>query len=776
MNTEWLWAGAFVLRRRRDTVHLRCFAHREYARERIAQFAARLPVFGNPTSARPRAVRPGRAGRGPVEYRPVALGERLGPLFATYWLRATAWCRSGGPSTRRPVARLRRRGDAVARRRAGPRRSAPGRAAGRRRRSVPRAEGGERVVRARARLQRPVRLRRGGPGAGVRVRAARAASSRRFDAGRVADVPRPRVPARAGARAGRRARLGGRAARRAARVHARRRPRPAGRAARRRSGALHRVVARSATPTSTPRGCGRSRRPSASSCARRPRSCGCSTTYPEHVFAHSQAQHYAWLRERAPGAVRARARGGRARAAGSRSAGPGSSPTATCPRGESLARQFLYGQRFFERELGRRCTELWQPDVFGYTAPAPAAHARGRASTRFLTQKLSWNRFTQPEHHTFTWQGLDGSEVLDALPARRHLQRRGDRRRAARRRAALQGPRPLAPLAAGLRPRRRRRRADRARCSSGCARARDLAGLPRTTLRSPDRVLRRPRGRRDATCGRSSASSTSSCTAAPTRRRRGQARQPARRGRAARRRAARRAGRRRVSARASSTRLWETLLLNQFHDILPGSSITRGQRARPGRPGARSRPAPTRSARARARPPGDVPVQHAAVRARARWSSPTASRRWSTCPPCGAGAIVAEPARRARRAERDDGAVVLDNEHLRAVLAPDGAVASASSTWRRAARRSRRPPTGFELYEDDPTAWDAWDVDPAHLETRADVPPAGGVAAVSERPAARRGRLRARLRARRADDPARRRRAAARVPHRGRLARVTTGC
>jgi len=63
--------------------------HREYARERIAQFAARLPVFGNPTPLALELSGPVERGEGPSEYRPVELGQRLGPLFATYWLRAS---------------------------------------------------------------------------------------------------------------------------------------------------------------------------------------------------------------------------------------------------------------------------------------------------------------------------------------------------------------------------------------------------------------------------------------------------------------------------------------------------------------------------------------------------------------------------------------------------------------------------------------------------------------------------------------------------------------
>ena len=120
---------------------------------------------------------------------------------------------------------------------------------------------------------------------------------------------------------------------------------------------------------------------------------------------------------------------------GCRSAGRGSSPTATCPSGESLARQFLYGQRFFERELGRRCTEFWQPDVFGYTGQLPQL-MREAGITRFLTQKLSWNRFNPPEHHTFTWQGIDGSEVLTHFPPADTYNAEATRRGAARERRA----------------------------------------------------------------------------------------------------------------------------------------------------------------------------------------------------------------------------------------------------------------------------------------------------------------------------------------------------
>src|SRR4029079_14463154 len=95
--------------------------------------------------------------------------------------------------------------------------------------------------------------------------------------------------------------------------------------------------------------------------------------------------------------------------------GPGGEPASTLPWGESLVPQFLHGQRFFEREFGRRCREFWNPDVFGYNGQLPQIMC-GAGIRRFLTQKLSWNRFNPPPYHTFTWQGIDGSEVRAPFP------------------------------------------------------------------------------------------------------------------------------------------------------------------------------------------------------------------------------------------------------------------------------------------------------------------------------------------------------------------------
>ena len=216
---------------------------------------------------------------------------------------------------------------------------------------------------------------------------------------------------------------------------------------------------RSATPTSTPPGCGRWPR-----------------RYRKAVrtFSSQTALHGALpgvpVRLLAGPAVRLDPRRATptCTSASARRSRPGSwvpvggtwvEPDCNLPSGESLVRQFLYGQRFFEREFGRRCREFWNPDVFGYNGQLPQI-MRGAGIGRFLTQKLSWNRFNPPPHHTFTWQGIDGSRGARPLPAGRHLQRDGGGRRAAPQRARLQGPRPLRPQPARVRLRRRRRRAD----------------------------------------------------------------------------------------------------------------------------------------------------------------------------------------------------------------------------------------------------------------------------------------------------------------------------
>ncbi|XP_008061911.1 alpha-mannosidase 2C1 isoform X4 [Carlito syrichta] len=85
------------------------------------------------------------------------------------------------------------------------------------------------------------------------------------------------------------------------------------------------------------------------------------------------------------------------------------------PSGEAMVRQFLQGQNFFLQEFGRTCSEFWLPDTFGYSAQLPQI-MRGCGIRHFLTQKLSWNLVNTFPHHTFFWEGLDGSRVLVHFP------------------------------------------------------------------------------------------------------------------------------------------------------------------------------------------------------------------------------------------------------------------------------------------------------------------------------------------------------------------------
>jgi len=79
--------------------------------------------------------------------------------------------------------------------------------------------------------------------------------------------------------------------------------------------------------------------------------------------------------------------------------------------GEALARQFLYGQRFFEEEFGKRSRVLWLPDVFGYSAALPQL-MKLCGIDYFMTTKISWNEYNKMPYDTFSWKGIDGTSVL----------------------------------------------------------------------------------------------------------------------------------------------------------------------------------------------------------------------------------------------------------------------------------------------------------------------------------------------------------------------------
>jgi alpha-mannosidase len=136
--------------------------------------------------------------------------------------------------------------------------------------------------------------------------------------------------------------------------------------------------------------------------------------YPHYKFACSQAQQYEWMKESYPGLyarMKQKVQQGQFIPAG----GTWVEPDCNIPCGESLVRQFLFGQRFFRQEFGITCREFWEPDVFGYSAALPQI-IRQAGMENFLTIKLSWSQFNKFSSHTFWWEGLDGSRVLTHFP------------------------------------------------------------------------------------------------------------------------------------------------------------------------------------------------------------------------------------------------------------------------------------------------------------------------------------------------------------------------
>lgn len=136
--------------------------------------------------------------------------------------------------------------------------------------------------------------------------------------------------------------------------------------------------------------------------------------YPDYVFGASQPQLYQWVKEKYPSIyarIKHRIKQGRWEAQGCMWV----EADANVSGGEALVRQVLYGKRFYREEFGKEIDHLWLPDVFGYTAALPQILAKS-GCPYFLTQKLSWSKINVYPHHTFWWEGLDGSRVLTHFP------------------------------------------------------------------------------------------------------------------------------------------------------------------------------------------------------------------------------------------------------------------------------------------------------------------------------------------------------------------------
>ncbi|MGP3955364.1 alpha-mannosidase [Nonomuraea sp. 3N208] len=295
--------------------------------------------------------------------------------------------------------------------------------------------------------------------------------------------------------------------------------------------------------------------------------------YPEFVFAGPQAQQYAWVKERHPEIferMRKAIEAGQWVPIG----GMWVEADGNLPGGEALARQLVHGKRFFMEEFGVECRGVWLPDSFGYTAAYPQI-ARLAGMEWFLTQKISWNQTNKFPHHTFWWEGIDGTRVFTHFPpadtyngtfegaelahAVRNYAEKGA------------GTRSLLPFGhgdGGGGP--TREMLEKAR------RLRDLEGSPRVVVESPDEFFAAAHAELPDAAVWSGELYLELHRATYT----SQARTKAgnRRSEHLLREAELWAATAAVHKNfpypyADLDRLWKTVLLHQFHDILPGSSI-----------------------------------------------------------------------------------------------------------------------------------------------------------------------------------------------------------
>lgn len=131
--------------------------------------------------------------------------------------------------------------------------------------------------------------------------------------------------------------------------------------------------------------------------------------YPEYKFMSSQALLYKYLKEEAPelyAELKERIKEGRWEVEGSMWV------EADCnlSSGESLVRQILYGKNYFKEEFGVDNKVLWLPDVFGYSAALPQILKKSGIDW-FVTAKIGWNRLNRMPYDTFKWRGIDGTEI-----------------------------------------------------------------------------------------------------------------------------------------------------------------------------------------------------------------------------------------------------------------------------------------------------------------------------------------------------------------------------
>ncbi|MFD7234576.1 alpha-mannosidase [Streptomyces syringium] len=440
---------------------------------------------------------------------------------------------------------------------------------------------------------------------------------------------------------------------------------------------------------------------------------------PDFVYAMSQAQQFAWIKEHRP-EVYARVKKAVAEGRFVPVGGMWVESDTNMPGSEALARQFVHGKRFFLEEFGIETEEVWLPDTFGYSAALPQL-VRLAGAKWFLTQKISWSQTNKFPHHTFWWEGLDGTRVFTHFPpidtynsrlsgqevahAVRNFQEKGGATRS------------LAPTGwgdgGGGTTREMVARAKRLA---------DLEGSARVVFERPSAFFEKAHaeyGHAPVWVGElylelHRATLTSQAQTKQGNRRSEHLLREAELWAAT---AAVRAGFR--YPYEALDRLWKTVLLHQFHDILPGTSIAWVHREAAATYGAVTAELESIVGDALAALAGDAPAGGTVV---------------FNAAPHGRGGAVAhgaalvaspdrdpDPAPPSVRA-REGGGFTLDNGLLRVEVDGRGLVVSVYDP---AADRETIAPGAaanlLQLHPDLPNMWDAWDVDHFYRNTVTDL-------------------------------------------------------
>ncbi|GAA97820.1 glycoside hydrolase family 38 protein [Mixia osmundae IAM 14324] len=455
--------------------------------------------------------------------------------------------------------------------------------------------------------------------------------------------------------------------------------------------------------------------------------CDLMRRYPEYKFVASQAQQYKYCETLYPQlfeVIRGFVDKGSFRTIG----GTWVEMDTNMPSGEALCRQFLFGQSYFKSRFGKYCETFWLPDSFGYSTQLPQL-ARSAGMPFFFTQKLSWSQFNDFPRTSFNWVGLDGTQIVTHMtPVNTYTAQASvdDVNNAVKRHKDLQstdtgllafgngdgGGGPLAQMLEGLR-----------RIRAVANNADNSPDVPKVTMNKTvdefykDIVEQTNAGRRLATW-------------------QGELYLELHRGTLTSHAPIKRYNRKLERLlhdieyfatlaslandsyrypKAALDKVWETVLTNQFHDVLPGSAI-----------GMVYDDAMTSYAKAAVR---GKKLLELAFEALLPGSSPTRDSTKATHTyQATEGNSDVDHARRSSAALGDDylhspayqnakGEYVLSDQKLRATFSSKGRLVSLRDIKQARELILAGRSGGLVLFQDRPLNWDAWDVDVFHLET-----------------------------------------------------------